>query len=57
MKKSNDKHRIGNMKKVWVEEENVGDVTVNNTALFLTIGGWYKDTACTLTFSEATFHK
>ena len=45
------------MKKVWVEEENVGDVTVNNTALFLTIGGWYKDTACTLTFSEATFHK
>lgn len=43
MKKNNDKHRIGNMEKVLVEEGNVGDVTVNNKALFLKIGGRYKD--------------
>ena len=35
----------------------VGDVTVNNKALFLKIGGQYKDIACTLTFLDATFHK
>ena len=45
------------MKKVLVEEGNVGDVTVNNKALFLKIGGRYKDIACTLTFLDATFHK
>ena len=57
MKKNTGKHTIGNMKKVLVEEGNVGDVTVNNKALFLKIGGQYKDIACTLTFLDATFHK
>lgn len=57
MKKNNGKHTVGNMKKVLVEEGNVGDVTVNNKALFLKIGGRYKDIACTLTFLDATFHK